>query len=191
MGKHIDCIGKKYGMLTVIDEQRKIIHGRSRLFLKCVCDCGTVALKDKCHVLSGYSKSCGCMQVKMRKGLGDRMKKGYGEAAFNETFGQYVKAARMRGYPFELSKEQFKEIITKPCIYCGETLTQEKHKPSRNGTFKYTGIDRYDNTKGYTTDNAVPCCCKCNRMKTNMSVEEFESRLNKIIAHKAFWLRTA
>lgn len=189
--RHIDCIGKKYGMLTVIEEIGKTINGRRRLFLKCVCDCGTVALKEKSHVLSGYSKSCGCMQVEMRKGLGDRIKKGCGEAAFNETYGQYKKSARMRGYAFELSKEQFREIITQPCIYCGETLTQEKTKRDANGTFKYTGIDRYDNTKGYTLDNAVPCCCKCNRIKTDMSIEELEKRLTMILNHKDFWKRTA
>lgn len=164
MGRHVDCIGKKYGMLTVIEEIGKTINGRHRLFLKCVCDCGTVALKEKAHVLSGYSKSCGCMQVEMRKGLGDRMKKGYGEAAFNETYGQYRKGARMRGYAFELSKEQFREIITQPCIYCGETLTQEKTKRG---------------------------CCKCNRIKTDMSIEELEKRLTMILEHKNHWKRTA
>lgn len=191
MGSHIDCIGKKYGMLTVIDEFGKNVNGRNRLFLKCVCDCGNATVKEKSKVLRADSRSCGCMQAKMRKGLGDRMKKGFGEATFNETYGQYKKGARMRGYAFELSKEQFREIITQPCIYCGETLTQEKTKRDANGTFKYTGIDRYDNTKGYTLDNAVPCCCKCNRIKTNMSIEEFEKRLTMILERKDHWKRTA
>ena len=191
MGSHVDCIGKKYGMLTVIEEIGKRTNGRHRLFLKCVCDCGTVALKEKSHVLRGYSKSCGCMQVEMRKGLGGRVKKDFGEATFNETYCQYKKGARMRGYAFELTKEQFREIITQPCIYCGESLVQEKIRPGANGTFKYTGIDRYDNAKGYTLENSVPCCCKCNRIKTDMSIEEFEKRLTMILERKDFWKRTA
>lgn len=191
MPRYENIIGNKYGLLTVIDEVQEIRHGRKRYFAKCLCDCGNITVAEKAHVRNGKTNSCGCKQLEMRKALGNRVKKGYGEAAFNETFGQYKKAARMRGYAFELSKEQFREIITQPCIYCGETLTQEKTKRDANGTFKYTGIDRYDNTKGYTLDNAVPCCCKCNRIKTNMSIEELEKRLTMILEHKEHWKRTA
>ena len=191
MARYENIIGRKYGLLTVIGELKKPRKKYGIYYVECVCDCGSTTVVEKSHVKSGQVKSCGCMQLEMRRGFGDRIKKTSGEAAFNETYGQYKKSARMRGYAFELSKEQFREIITQPCIYCGETLTQEKTKRDANGTFKYTGIDRYDNTKGYTLDNAVPCCCKCNRIKTNMSIEELEKRLTMILEHKDFWKRTA
>lgn len=35
------------------------------------------------------------------------------------------------------------------------------------------GIDRVDNSKGYTSDNCVPCCWACNNAKKNNSSSEF------------------
>lgn len=88
-----------------------------------------------------------------------------------------------------MSKEQFREIITQPCVYCGESLTQERKTPAEStGTFKYTGIDRYDNTKGYVFENCVPCCRRCNRIKETMDVEEMEIALEKILSRKDIWL---
>lgn len=191
MATYENIIGRKYGLLTVVDEIQKVIKGVKRYYVKCICDCGNETLVEKAKVKCGETSSCGCVQREMRKGFGKRVSKELGEAAFNETYGQYKKGARARGYAFDLTKEQFREISTRPCIYCGEALTQEKVKRDANGTFKYTGIDRYDNTKGYTLDNAVPCCCKCNRIKTDMSIEEMEHRLTKIVARKDFWKRTA
>jgi hypothetical protein len=43
------------------------------------------------------------------------------------------------------------------CYICGKKSSDE-HK---------NGIDRYDNTKGYTLDNIRSCCWNCNFMKKN------------------------
>lgn len=39
----------------------------------------------------------------------------------------------------------------------------------------YNGIDRIDNAKGYTIENSVTCCKRCNFAKRNMSYDEFIS----------------
>jgi 5-methylcytosine-specific restriction endonuclease McrA len=40
-------------------------------------------------------------------------------------------------------------------------------------TFLYSGIDRKDNEKGYTEENCVPCCKRCNGIKGEwLSYEE-------------------
>lgn len=52
-------------------------------------------------------------------------------------------------------------IITKPCIYCGDS-----HK---------VGCDRIDNNCGHTKDNVVPCCYECNCARNNnFSFEEMK-----------------
>lgn len=52
-------------------------------------------------------------------------------------------------------------IITKPCIYCGDT-----HR---------VGCDRIDNNKGHTKDNVVPCCYDCNCARNdNFSFDEMK-----------------
>lgn len=44
-------------------------------------------------------------------------------------------------------------ILTKPCVYCGET---DWHK---------LGCNRLDNSKPHTKDNVEPCCYDCNTKK--------------------------
>ena len=191
MPRFKNVIGNRYGKLVVLEDNKIYKNNRSTRILKCKCDCGKITNVNKSKVLQRITKSCGCLQEKMRKELGEKRKKETGEASFNELYCCYKISAKRRNYDFDLSKEEFKSIITKPCIYCGEALTQEKRAKGNNGTFKYTGIDRYDNNKGYVSNNCVPCCAKCNRIKGNLSIEEFEKFLEKIIKRKDMWKRTA
>lgn len=47
--------------------------------------------------------------------------------------------------------------------------------------FKYNGLDRIDNSVGYTEDNCVPCCAVCNRAKNSMGYNEFIEYLDDLI----------
>lgn len=189
----IGVIGKRFGRLIVLEDYAQRVNGVSRRFLKCKCDCGNITVTSKAKVLRGFTQSCGCLINEIRHNLGSGFKKPRGEAAFNEVYRAYERSARHRGYVFELTKDQFREIITKPCIYCGDSLTQgirenDSHVKC-NGGFRYTGIDRYDNSKGYVIGNCVPCCKKCNRMKTTMTAKEFADQLSKINARCSIWMR--
>lgn len=75
-----------------------------------------------------------------------------------------------RNYSVEISFEQFCEIVSNPCTYCGENE-------------KRIGIDRVDNTLGYTLENSAPCCTICNMMKKTMTVTNFLAHITKIHAH--------
>ena len=182
--------GQRFGELLVLDDFSKTLAKRSRRFLKCKCSCGKIAFVEKSKVLRGHTLSCGHLQMEMRKNLGELKKLPCGEACENETYKCYQKNALKRGYEFNLSKEEFRNIITQPCFYCGKQYTQEKRDKGNNGSFKYTGIDRYDNTKGYVIGNCVPCCKTCNMMKGTMTVMEFKEKMETILKSK-FWERTA
>lgn len=80
----------------------------------------------------------------------------------------YTKDAIRRGYAFEFTLERFIELFwQKPCFYCGEiNLT--------------AGVDRKDNTLGYTEDNSVPCCYTCNLMKLKTPMEDFLEKCRQI-----------
>ena len=127
-----NVIGKKYGKLTILDDIKN--KDKRQRILICIYDCGNKCTVSKEKVLRGHTKSCGCLQKEIRKQWGVSNKKEYGEAAFNECYGQYRVSAKRRGYEFSLIKEEFKNIITKPCIYCGSLLTQEKRAKANNGT---------------------------------------------------------
>lgn len=84
-----------------------------------------------------------------------------------ERFRLYKKSAKERGYPFQISMEQFMLFWKKPCSYCGDEI-------------ETIGLDREDNSKGYSIDNIIPCCKHCNRMKSTMGKTEFIERIKKI-----------
>ena len=84
-------------------------------------------------------------------------------------FSEYVRGATKRAYDMILTYDQFYKIIIMPCYYC-------KHKIDN----EVNGIDRFDNTKGYTIENCVPCCEMCNVMKSDQTFEEFLARCSRI-----------
>ena len=79
-------------------------------------------------------------------------------------------SAVKRNYNVDISFEEFINIISNPCVYCGEDE-------------KRIGIDRVNNKIGYTLENSVPCCATCNMMKRIMTVEEFLKHIEKIYKH--------
>lgn len=66
-----------------------------------------------------------------------------------------------------ISKEEYYEITSKKCYYCGN------FKDGCNG------IDRVDSTMSYYYDNCVPSCWTCNMMKSNFD-DDFIPHLKKI-----------
>lgn len=69
-------------------------------------------------------------------------------------FREYFRNAMKRNVPFLLTPEEFQTFVLQPCHYCGTHIQNES-----------IGIDRTDSAVGYTSDNCVPCCEICNKMK--------------------------
>lgn len=83
-------------------------------------------------------------------------------------FSQYKNRANKKQLDFELTQEEYNDIIIKECFMCGK----------RNDTAHKNGIDRFDNNKGYILDNLNSCCGECNYMKKNYN---FEDVINKFM----------
>lgn len=77
---------------------------------------------------------------------------------------EYKGNAKRKGRIFNLSFEQFKNIISKKCHYCN--------------VFKKIGIDRKNNKLGYTVKNSLPCCWKCNNLKRTKKYKDFINKNN-------------
>lgn len=82
---------------------------------------------------------------------------------------RYRVNARNHDHPWELTFEQFTQLIRSPCAYCDP-----------RGTVPAFGVDRVDNDRGYCPDNAVSCCKLCNRMKMDNSLPDFIRHVLKI-----------
>ncbi len=88
----------------------------------------------------------------------------------NSNYSLYKSSAKKRDIIFNLSKDEYFEIIQNNCYICGS-------KPS--DTF-ICGIDRVDSDKEYSTDNCRACCKDCNYMKNNYKLDYFLNKLKEI-----------
>jgi hypothetical protein len=106
-----------------------------------------------------------------------------GEVGLRIVFGKYQAHAHKKNREFKLTLEQFKNITSSNCYYCGSVPSKtqtvgKKLKTIMRSEYNYNGIDRVNNQVGYTIDNCVPCCSTCNFMKRDFRVNEF---LNKCL----------
>jgi len=169
-----DLIGKKFGKLLVTSDSGKRNNRREVIWF-CLCDCGKKCEKTSSTLSSNKSFSCGCNRsgpkIKLRK-------KRIDDAPQRKAFVAYRGAAESRGYSFELSLEQFKELCSSSCHYCESSPSMIKK--TKYDSILMNGIDRTDNSKGYEIENCVSCCSICNQMKHNLSVEEFLGHIGKV-----------
>lgn len=151
------------------------------------CECGTereVLLKN---YKNGKSTSCGCYNRETTTGRKSVIRKAYGESDFQFLFNIYKRGARNRNYEFSLSKEQFQELTSSNCHFCGIEPKQKTGRinyHSTYGEYIYNGIDRKDNAQGYIFQNCLPCCKICNYAKHKLSFEEFEEWLDRIVKYR-------
>ena len=102
-------------------------------------------------------------------------------AAFTQLISYYKRNSKKAGVVFNLSNAHFMEIIQKDCFYCGHPPSQAVNKIS--GSILYNGIDRLSPKGGYTKENCVASCKRCNWMKGLLSVEEFLGQVQRVVRH--------
>lgn len=157
--------GKRFGRLLVLEplEERK----HNRIVWKCLCDCGNEAYATSTGLLEGNNKSCGCLRNEGRPRWLEE-----GEASFNALYHNYKMGAVKRGLEFSLTKDDFKFLTSEECYLCGTKPKSIIKTKNNNGAYLYNGIDRIDNTKGYTIENSMPCCKDCNFRKGKATLSE-------------------
>lgn len=174
MAKRIDMVGKRFNRWAVISYAfSKKTKCLTIPMWKCRCSCGTIKVISGATLRNGTSKSCGCYKR-------EKIRLRYGEASFNSVYNKYKTRAYEASRTFLLSKEDFRNVTSQSCYYCGVKPSQYLNPSSNYGGYIYNGIDRIDNARGYEPDNIVPCCGTCNCMKRDMAVDEFFEHINKI-----------
>jgi hypothetical protein len=86
------------------------------------------------------------------------------------SYSSYMQRATKLNIEFSLTINTFNCIIANPCYICGK---------NQSNTHK-NGLDRVDNSGGYTELNVKSCCSECNYMKNTQSLTEFFNRLMAI-----------
>lgn len=176
--KGTDCgckttlVGKTFGKLKIIEKVGKKINTLSNYI--CQCECGKFRTYRATYLLYGKVKSCGCARIHTARNNG-----------LTVAFNTYRKHARIRDLDFSLSKIEFEKLINTECFYCGKTETNktqvQRSKNLEHRYYLHNGVDRIDNSKGYTLDNSIPCCKLCNHMKWNLSFDEWKKHIALIL----------
>jgi hypothetical protein len=182
--RFVDLSGMRFGSLVV--GRRAPDHitsgGLSRTCWHVRCDCGVEKVVRAGSLRSGNTTSCGCNQGKPQSP---------GVALRNYVLRAYKASAKHRKVEWYLTDEQFDSLTKQACHYCGVAPFAILTKRGHLGSFTYNGIDRVDNSKGYLSENVVPCCKPCNYAKGRMSYQDFLAWLDRIRSSKAVSRGTA
>lgn len=190
-----DIFGMKCNFLTVQDVYKKKTYPNCNSFeysYLCKCDCGNEVWVRRGTLRNKKVKSCGCANLEVNlknalKGAKSRRLSG-NEAAIKGTLNQYKQNARIKDREFSLTYNDFVKITGSKCYYCNSELyliqkTKAVFPDEYKPIYIHNGIDRIDSSKGYSIENSVPCCIKCNKSKSNLTLEEFKEHIIKIYNH--------
>ena len=86
-------------------------------------------------------------------------------------FHTYLKGATSRGLDFKLNLEEFETFWQLPCYYCDSPIDT-------------VGLDRINSQLGYEINNVRPCCTTCNKMKLDLTQDDFYNKLLEIVKHR-------
>jgi hypothetical protein len=159
-----------FGKWTVIEfagYKPRFDRAQCRAYWRVRCSCGIVAEVVASSLLSGGNQSC--IHCKRTRAYEDTSL-----PAFNALWLSYRSGAKRRNLPWLLTQEQFRRLVEQPCRYCG-SYRGGRHVHVNGNIYNFTGIDRVDNSLGYTIENVVSCCGKCNRFKRGATFEQIEA----------------
>lgn len=178
--KKINCIGSKYGKLTVISEHSKTRNGHIRY--NCQCECGNVKAILLTHLRQGNTKSCGCDKP---KGNTHKQWKGVGEISGDFWYNHIVRSAngnkgRRNSISLTITKEYIWDLFLQQNRRCALT-GMELYFPDVNKASYTASLDRIDSSLGYIEGNVQWVHKDVNIMKNKYSQEYFIS-ICKLIA---------
>jgi hypothetical protein len=104
---------------------------------------------------SQYKVCKTCHKARSAKYLKESRQVRFSRSWYRVRYDKIRQRARSTNRACTLTIDEFIKLKkSKKCFYCGSFLT-------------LTTIDRMDNNEGYFLSNCVPCCYRCNRLKSD------------------------
>ncbi len=133
------------------------------------------------HIREGEKYCSHCRQIKLAKEFTsqDRLCRKcrrenhllhYDKSDLERRFNQAKSRALRRGIRWELTFAEYIEFIKNSCHYCGQQIG-----------LTGSGLDRKNNEKVYSSKTVVPCCKRCNTMKSNLFNYKEMLQLAKVV----------
>lgn len=181
-------VGQKFGMLTTISSESRIVGEKksSVVFWKCLCDCGNYHIARSNGLSYGETISCGCFRRRP-----ELLNKNREESLIKKLYASNIsnKNKMEHGRYSPLTLKQFAVLCKMNCSYCG-CKPENEHKDIKRGKLitnhilYYSGMDKINPFGEYSIDNVLPCCSVCNRAKDNGTLEEFINHYKNILHYE-------
>ena len=171
----VDLSDRRFGRLVVA---RRLCSIGGHSVFECECDCGKVVNISGPQLKHREVVDCGCSGSVFRPLIQTL------DGAKRQRF-QYVRNnSKQRQIAFDLSLEDFMRFSEQACCYCGSAPYKTALLNTTGDNWRYSGLDRLDSSRGYSSNNVVPCCEVCNIMKASLSVADFYAHLERIKSHR-------
>ena len=141
-------------------------HYFAQLLCDCWCECGVFLKVNKEDLVSGKKVNCGSSNHSPRKGRKfGKIKKTedyvYINKRIKSRYNLLLHGRKNGKCDIHLSLSEYQTLAqNKYCHYCGEII---EWLGKSNAYY----LDRKDNNVGYSFDNCVVCCSRCNMAKGN------------------------
>lgn len=180
MSEFINLVGMRFERLIVTRLVKKAKHTK----WECLCDCGKIKIAHGSNLRGGKTKSCGCLRIeqataRLKKVVRYTLPEGKGSCNF--LMNRYKQAAKKRNLEFNLTSDEFQDLTSKNCHYCGQPPKKKIKGKRSNGSYTFNGIDRINSNEDYTKENCVSCCYFCNYAKNDYSLEEFMEWIHRLV----------
>ena len=170
-----------FGKLHVVTPGQGIKRGKGGLHNNswiCKCECGATTEVTSNGLLSGNTTSCGCGRADGKRAYELRVTSNRSIAG--SIMAHMRQNATRRDLEWSLTEDEFNNLVTRPCKYCGIPPQNTVRNVSQK---KYHGLDRVDSSKGYVPGNVVSCCKRCNFAKHVQSLDEFKAHVKAMYDH--------
>ena len=187
-GRHFkdptDIVGGWFGRLRVTAFlRRERYKKRYHYYYRCVCSCGEEREYVRSNLLTGHTKSCGCLK---RRAAADHPGwTGAGEIS-GRTWSHIKSHARSRDLVFDLTIEEAWILFEKQdrrCALTGWLLSMRSNSKGKPNA-ETASLDRIDSSQGYIVSNVQWVFNKLNRMKGSMPNERFIALCRAVTEHQ-------
>ena len=175
-----DISNEKFGKLFVLKFSGQIYKDGQALW-ECECDCGNIVYITGGHLRYGHTKSCGCLKHTSKSN--SPCWKGFGEIS-GGFWCEIKNSARKRDITITIVIKDIWNLFLQQDRKCALTNLPLKFGSKRLKEETTASLDRIDSSKGYTIDNVQWLHKTVNKMKMDLTQDEFVE-FCKLIAQNA------
>ncbi len=180
-GRIICRIGQKFGRLTVMEPVFKRDSNKTFKW-RCLCECGNSCEVRLNGLVTGRTKSCGCLKED-NVGSKHQAWKGFGHIP-RSFMSRYLQHSKRRGIIFCVTVEFLDKLFilqNGKCALTGLQLSFEHY--GYKSKYATASLDRIDSSKGYIEGNVQWVHKKINFMKQSFLEDEFINLCQMVIEH--------